>query len=263
MRPFAFAVVIWLLPALAAAQGTDVVHLPGGGLVRGSVVEYVPGDHVTIQLATGEVRTYAAGEFANVAIGGSAPAPVAAPSVPAPPAASTPMAHLSVGADGEGLSLHHVIASAIVPVWTGRTLSAAQVDSFQLICNAPCEIDVPAGSYILGVAQGSGTARRAGHDRADFAPGTVTRLAVEYDSREAIRIVGWITFVGGVLAGTAIMTVPILTDPNADITGAIIAGSIVAGVGMIVALPMVLLQDHAEVRYMRDIARALTSGVRF
>ena len=47
-------------PPLASAPASppkDIVHLRSGGIVRGTIVESLPGDAVKIQLVTGEIRT--------------------------------------------------------------------------------------------------------------------------------------------------------------------------------------------------------------
>lgn len=254
-------VLVWLAASVALAQSNDTVRLADGGIVRGTVLDYVPGDHVTLQLSTGEMRTYRAGEFVDVAIGPAAPIVVPVPVPVAPP--TEPMAHLSVTGDVEGLSLHRVIASATVGVWTGRGMSSVRIDAFDLICHAPCEVDVPAGSYELGVAPDGGDARRAGHDDAVFHAGTVSRLALEFESREGIRIAGWLTLVLGGLGGSAMIISPIFFTNFDDGMPLLIAGSVIAGVAIIASLPMILLQDHADVRPLRDFARALGEGVHF
>lgn len=63
------AVLLALAPALvdrtASAQPApeQTVWLKNGGFVRGALIELVPGDHVTVQLATGEIRRIPAAEI--------------------------------------------------------------------------------------------------------------------------------------------------------------------------------------------------------
>src|SRR5688572_18527288 len=60
--------------APASAVGADVVHLNNGGMVRGSVSEYLPGSHVVIMTATGESMRFTAAEIASVNVGAGTPA---------------------------------------------------------------------------------------------------------------------------------------------------------------------------------------------
>lgn len=45
-------------PAAPAIASKDVVRLKNGGIVRGTILESMPNHHVTIQLATGQTRTF-------------------------------------------------------------------------------------------------------------------------------------------------------------------------------------------------------------
>jgi hypothetical protein len=70
--------------AIAGAQEApeQMVWLRGGGFVRGSLVELIPGDHVTVRLPTGEVRRFSYADIERTSAVG------AAPSAPAPPVGS-------------------------------------------------------------------------------------------------------------------------------------------------------------------------------
>lgn len=41
----------------AAASGDDTVYLRDGGMIRGTIMEVIPGNHVSVQLANGQVAT--------------------------------------------------------------------------------------------------------------------------------------------------------------------------------------------------------------
>src|SRR5689334_10616230 len=64
----------------------DLVRTKDGGMLRGTIVEKVPNDHVEIQLANGQTRTVKMSEveYAGPA-NESAPAPVPPPPPPALP----------------------------------------------------------------------------------------------------------------------------------------------------------------------------------
>src|SRR5215469_15236889 len=44
-------------PGATSAGGGDVIYLKNGGLLRGTLIDAIPGAHARIQLATGEVAT--------------------------------------------------------------------------------------------------------------------------------------------------------------------------------------------------------------
>ena len=69
-----------------AQQAVDTVELRSGGVVKGTIVELLPGDHVTIQLPSG-MKTFSWGEISRVERAGSQPQ-VQGPVYTAPPAAA-------------------------------------------------------------------------------------------------------------------------------------------------------------------------------
>jgi hypothetical protein len=60
------AVVVSLLAVSAHAQTGDLVLLPNGGRLRGTVTEYEPGQRVVITMADGSTRSLGPGEFSSV-----------------------------------------------------------------------------------------------------------------------------------------------------------------------------------------------------
>lgn len=96
----AFAIVIVLgAGSIARAQGQDVVYLPGGGRLRGTVEVYEPGRRVVIQLPDGTRRTLGPRQFERVqfaddpAAGTDEPAPrTTEPATSTPPASRAPAA---------------------------------------------------------------------------------------------------------------------------------------------------------------------------
>lgn len=256
--------VVWLssgVAAVASAQTPpDVVELRNGGMVRGTLVENIPGDHVTIQLATGEVRTFPASDV--VRVGSSTPDPVMVPEPTyAQPAmgmaAQPPTVNLRVVGDSEGISLHRLTGTASVSVWTGRGVGTAAIDQFAIMCGAPCEQAIPAGSYTLGVSQGNGMARRADHSIWHIDHDMT--LALEYESREGIRIAGWVIF-GVASLGYALGATLPLIDGSADLLSILLVST---GVYLAVCIPvmiMVALNDHADIR---ELTADLQDGIRF
>lgn len=258
MRELALALIATVAVASTAAAQTppDLVELTNGGVLRGTVVENIPGDHVTVQLATGEVRTLSAAEVARVTLGSAAPvmAPVVVPvPVPAPP----PGIELEVVGEGaEPITLQRLVGSATVAVWTGRGVGTAAIDAFEPVCTAPCTARMEPGTYALGLSMGSGTARRAGHSL--WTLDHDTTLALEYESREGIRIGGWVFFAIGTALFLAATLLPLALAPD-DTEGLLIGLGAGAGIYVLTLIPffiMAFMNDHADIRELRD-------GVRF
>ena len=61
-----FALSLWLLPSLAFAQQNAKIYLVDGTVVQGQVVEYVPGDHITIALPDGQQYRYDQAQYTQV-----------------------------------------------------------------------------------------------------------------------------------------------------------------------------------------------------
>ena len=85
--PALLAAVFLLAPAARARTLREVVTLVDGSTYQGELVEKVPGDHVTLQLATGEIKRFEWSQLAS-AIDESATgsAPESAPARPHDPA---------------------------------------------------------------------------------------------------------------------------------------------------------------------------------
>lgn len=252
----ALAVITFVPPA--AAQTTtppDVVRLRDGTFLRGTIAERSP-TQVVVVLPTGETRTYPADqvEFAGPDVP-AAPAIVQSPPqvIAAPP--REPMARLHVRASAPELSLQRLQGSATVAVWTGQTMGSARIDQFGIICNAPCDVEIPEGTYQLGIAQGTGDARRAG--RPVDLRGDVT-LDLRYESRTGMRIGGWVLFGLGAAAGGGLMVGSLfvgdsILDTNLPM---LISGGAVLIVSVVVGMIFAFMQDAAEIDVGAD-------GVRF
>lgn len=265
------------VPAVAQTLPPDVVQLANGGMLRGTIVENLPGDHVTIQLTTGEIRTFPSAQVQFA--GPAASAPSAAPQEVVPPAPSAalatpltrpiiaqpgpipsygavaqpfPTVRLHVEATSPDLTLQQVTGTGTAIVSTGRSFSTIMVDSFAPLCTAPCDIDLPVRAYVLGVSQGQGAARRGDHNL--FTLDHDMSLQLEYESREAARIVGWLTFIAGAIAGAGIMLGGILGNTSDFVTW-LIAGSVVLVVSEIVGLALAFLNDHADIRQIDGTVR--------
>ncbi len=122
-----WCLVVTYLVTGGAAFGAEVerVDLRDGSAVQGELVERVPGDHVTLKLATGEVRRIEWAAIAAVRPGG---APEAGPrTVP-----------VSVASDHRGTSLHRI--DQLATLITGRGYGT--LAHFSKVCDAPCLANV-------------------------------------------------------------------------------------------------------------------------
>src|SRR5258706_12993919 len=151
MRSALFVALLLLAVALALPTGAqaqtppDQVMLTNGGMLRGTIIENMPGDHVTIQLPTGETRRFAAAEVQSAGPAQASSPVMQAPTGPAqqlPPAPYVPpqvqmqpTVTLHVTADRPRVSLHRMTGSSVVAVWTGRGVGTGIVESFELMCN--------------------------------------------------------------------------------------------------------------------------------
>lgn len=256
-----FALLSLLLAVPAGAQTStppDVVRLRDGTFLRGTIVERSP-TQVVLMLPTGETRTYPAAEVEHAGPDTPAPEPVPqAPSVAAPPFVAPPappagqgVARLHVRTAQEGLSLQRLQGTTSISVWTGRGVASAQLDQFGIICNAPCDIEVPEGTYQLGIAQGEGNALRAGPP-IDLR-GEMT-LGLTYDDRSLLRAMGWLTFGLSAAGGGALMIAAPFAGPTTcyrysgycgnsmSIEMMIAGGAIMVG-GMVAAMVLIFMQD--------------------
>lgn len=269
MRRVLCSILLLSVATVARAQALppDVVHLTNGGMLRGTIIENLPGDHVTIQLPTGETRTYPSAEVAS-----AGPAEVPQDIVPPPPSSgvmvpvgpprvarpgglptygpqgpAAPTIRVHVESTSPELTLQQVTGTGTAIVSTGRSFATVMVDSFAPLCTAPCDVELPAHTYILGVSEGQGAARRGDHNL--FTLDADTTLELEYESREGARIAGWIVFIGGALVGAGIMLGGILANSSTDdFVTWLIAGSVVLAVSEIVGLALAFLNDHADIR---------------
>jgi hypothetical protein len=174
-------------PAPAATPGeagaaTRTFTLKDGSIFSGELVELVPNDHVTLKLATGEVRRIS---WSDLAPAKAAESPAPAPPAPPPPPASPP-------APEGAVSLTLTSKDARVALY--RDTGA----DWALVCNVPCDTKLdPRARYRIG---GRGVTSTDTFHVVPSAPPLA--LDVKPGSKGA-KIAGWITFgVGGATALT-------------------------------------------------------------
>ncbi len=140
---------VLLAPKVAAAQdaGPDTVVLHDGGMLKGNLIEVLPGDHATLQLANGQSARIRWDVIDHI-IRNGVPLNTAQAQPQATPTASTP-APVETGRvwvhieGGDGVDLESIITNAAP---AGKRVS----NGWATMCTAPCDQEVPlAGSYRL------------------------------------------------------------------------------------------------------------------
>lgn len=187
------------------------------------------------------------------------PAAPPAPVAPQPPAsegvapplspyddadASNETARIRVVTDQEGLSLQRMSGSGTLSVMGGGALGTARVDTFDVMCNAPCDMDVEPGTYQFGVAQGDGSALRAG---APIDLLSDTTLSIAFDDRSRLRVGGWFIYAAGAGGGAALVMGGVLQGPGIIDVPLLVTGIVIALAGSITGLVLAFLGDVASV----------------
>lgn len=181
-------------PATIPAIAQDTVYLRGGGMMRGSIEEVLPGKHVTIELPTGEVRKVPWVEVARVVVANAPGAPgltASGPQIQIERPAAVESAPLDEPMTGPFVRVH---VSSPKRVQLYRRLAGTQ--GWTHACHSPCDIDLPLGDeYRI-----SGSSMSTSHE---------FRLAGAVDDRITITVSPTSTkgmVLGGVLAGAGAMT---------------------------------------------------------
>jgi hypothetical protein len=135
---------IAVLLAISAARSTAVAA-PGapdtavttrdGSAYQGVLVEQVPGDHITIQMADGTIHTFVASQVASVhPLGARPPMPPVQPLAPAPPGVLVDFTATDQGA--------RLVQASV----TGNAVPSPNPE----LCGPPCRVRVAPGNYLIG-----------------------------------------------------------------------------------------------------------------
>jgi hypothetical protein len=275
----AFVVTSSALPCLAqqatapappaVPRGDDVkvvVTLKKGTIFRGTLVELVAGDHLTLQTPTGETKRFANADVASVH-SDTPSTPVEAPVVqpPGAPQANGTKVHFEAKNDETDLFVQ-TGAAMVGPAGVGGT--GRTVKEFEHVCGAPCDASLTAGKHRLALAY---------RDRDPVQTGEVTlegpvTLKGSYDDKRGLRTAGWIVFGVGIGAGASLVAGSLAgssencskqwltgfctgSSPHAALLG---AGLATIAVGTVVGLVMVMLHDHAHI----EVLPLATQGAR-
>ncbi len=196
-------VVVVLASSIFAARPAyadqETVHLTNGSVFSGELVEKIPGDHVTIKLATGEIRKIEwsdiAPQNAVAAPTGALPQVVVAPSVPTPPPRP---AHVRFESDAKGallMRVDNIAGTAGIAPYATETETP--------VCYAPCAADVDANArYYVRGAYISRSARFAIRDGE-------SALAVRSGSSGVSTAGAWLLSIGILSTITGAIATPI------------------------------------------------------
>ena len=142
--------------AHADADGEITVVLKTGVVVRGTLIERVPGEHVLLRLATGETRKIRWSEIASDSYGKApeptttptptpTPAPTPTPTMPTPPPTATAPTYAPYPAPPMGGALVHVEAKP--GVLLERFVVYGTSTRWEPVCAAPCDRPMAPGTY--------------------------------------------------------------------------------------------------------------------
>jgi hypothetical protein len=228
----------------AAESLRDVgVATRDGSTFRGELVERVPGDHVTIKLASGELKRFAWTDIVDVVAKG--PDGPAAKEKDKDDDAKPPQVHLVV--DGE----RRMILERRQNATEGWTLtippSYGHSESWEVACVAPCATVIDAGSIYRVNGDGAALSRdfTLPQGQSALRLHLVPRSLAVHDLGYVLMIVGSVVALLGV---AGLVSSPVLTDA-ASAADLRTTGWVGVGVGaglFAVGLPTVLLTfSHA------------------
>jgi hypothetical protein len=219
------------------------VRLKNGGLVRGTIVELVPNDSVTIQLGDGRTRKF---PIADTTFAGSA---AKDPEGSPPDEEHKPYAiihaeraHLSLVSD-EGIVTFHLQTGTTGLVDT----PSVKAEGYDRLCTAPCSVDVPAGAHRFALSNPSGDVVATDNDV--IVKGSETlRGHVVY--RHGMRVGGILLASLGPALGVGAIVLGVGLSSNAQSeapTPLILGGTAVAVVSLIAGLIMATRFDYSVV----------------
>lgn len=276
--------VTWTTSASVALAQTppDVVMTQDGGMMRGTIVESRPGQHVVIALPTGETRRVAWSEVRFAGPAGEAPGSA---SVTTPPPSYAPYgtqepsyggAPPGYGVEGygtgappgygppgygpqparairvrlvsaqPGVTFHRVVGSATAVGWGHGRMYTVHAHQFERLCTAPCDLTLPVGSHHFALSAGGAAVAATSLQLTGD-----STIVGEYVDNSGLRAAGWITFGASLLAGGGMMLAPILGGnyDSGTLMSWMIAGGVVMLIGNIVGLALGFHGDGAVVRF--------------
>jgi hypothetical protein len=252
-----------LTPPPSASASSDIVRLPDGSMFRGTIQELVVGDHVDLQLHSGQVRRFAMKDVAFA--GPAARDPAALAPTPAPSAASATVATgdaTSVRVHFDSSTPHLTFAartgSATVTGSVGGHGYAGIATAYTDLCIAPCDATLPSGMVRLALSKDGRGPVEADEPVVLREPSTVQGTYVD---QRGVRTAGWITMFGAPVLGVVLMATAFSRSSTCDSTGycsttasvdsaRLGAGVAVSVVGAFVGFILTMQRDSASLRVL-------------
>ena len=225
----------------------DLVMTHSGGLIRGVIVESVPGEHVVIRVAGGEDRRL---DWTDVRFAGrtedapasTLPEPPSAPSVEATPDERVNVRFVSSQA---GLTLHRAHSGRLELGPGSQNVEPRREVS--MVCHLPCEQVLDVGRHQFGLSIEGRPPRLA--PAIDIE--SDGRLRAEYIDNGPTLIAGLVAAIAGPLLSSIALGVPFLLPEDHEAFIPLLAASAVNGpAGIILGLRLIELGlDTAVIRY--------------
>lgn len=147
------AIALLVLPHEARSQSIQsggssdrIVTLSDGALYRGELIELVPNDHITIRLATGEVKRFEWATISDVSTPVVSPTPQFSPPTPAPPITGAQLSprkmttRVTIESDDNRVALFRSMGSTQVVAYGQMGTMVGRLESWKQICRAPCGV---------------------------------------------------------------------------------------------------------------------------
>jgi hypothetical protein len=265
-----------------SAQANDVVMLRNGGLLRGTISEYVPGSHVLMVTVTGETKRIKAAEVSYA--GPSSGAPNAAPN-----GGRNRPSLVTVNAAEAPVKLRSEQPEVTFYLRTGESMGSAVTTGFGMgygyrgasmmpstaftsvrgrsygrVCTAPCEATVAAGSYSMALSKGNGSPIEAEELVRVDGPST---LQGTYTSYAGLRVAGFAVGLASIIAGGYLVISSFGTkdvcegnfcQSEVDVdTTRLVLGSVVLVGGSIAGSVMAGKSDETSIRVLPAASGAL------
>jgi hypothetical protein len=249
-----------LAQTAAADVPPDVIRLKDGAVYRGTILEYLPGDYLVMQTASGETKRFALADVVSMSAGtttGSVDLSAAQP-LATVRAQATPL-HFVAPSPGTDLFIRTSESTVGGIAWgQAPSVYSGTVRMYEHICAAPCDATLPAGQHRLALAYRGGDPVEADGAVTLSGPATVTGT---YLDRRGVRTAGWVVLGATLGAGalTLIASATVTTKEScppevspcsaqsAPNVAVLTAGIAVMAVGTLVGMILVSQGDGAVV----------------
>lgn len=263
--------------AFAQAPPVDVVVLKDGSMVRGTIAELRAGVEVTIVTMTGETRKFVMADVSYAGPAAGAPSPKApagqeatpreASNGPGAPLPTVKAPALTLRSPQSGITFHVRTGSASGTGATtvtdsqgrvGTGVVALSLSAWTPICTAPCTGTLAAGSYTLGLSQGTGEV--VAHESLVRVDGPST-LTGTYDSQKGRRDAGSAVMLGGFLVGSVLLLSGMAKAGKSSGGGStVITGSVIILGSVLVGVILRSASDSVSIRVAPAAAGALPTS---